>query len=82
MGSEIDTRSARFEELEIDVAIELDRREIPFEELSNLTTGAVVEFSNKPIESVKLYANGKYFADATLIKIGEATAVRIEKLIR
>lgn len=66
--------------LPITLSIELDRREITISALSELTAGSVVQFSDAPPTSVRILANGKSFAEGTLVLVEGRHGVRVTQV--
>lgn len=75
-------KAATIDELPVTISIELDRKQISIQDLSELVSGKVLVFSDQAPEKVRVYANSQYFADATLIMVEEKIAVRIDKVVR
>jgi flagellar motor switch/type III secretory pathway protein FliN len=69
------------EGLPVNVTLEIDQKEFSFQELSALSAGSVLEFSDKQPDKVRVFANGRYFADATLLMVDQQLAIRVDRLV-
>jgi flagellar motor switch protein FliN/FliY len=65
------------EELPIEVTVELGRLRLPLQKLLELEVGNHLELSLKKEDGVDLVVNGKCFAKAELLSLGDALGVRI-----
>lgn len=73
-------QTTRIDDLPVSISLEIDRKQISIEELSQLSKGKVMKFSDEAADVVRVFANNKYFADATLIMVDDQVAVRIDKI--
>ncbi len=73
-------QATRVEDLPVTISLEMDRKQISIDELTQLTNGQVMKFSEKTPDKVRVFANNQYFADATLIMIEDQIAVRIDRI--
>lgn len=73
-------QATRVEDLPVTISLEMDRKQISIDELTQLTNGQVMKFSEKTPDKVRVFANNQYFADATLIMIEDQIAVRIDQI--
>lgn len=73
-------QATRVEDLPVTISLEMDRKQISIDELTQLISGQVMKFSEKTPDKVRVFANNQYFADATLIMIEDQIAVRIDRI--
>lgn len=73
-------REINLEKLPLHVSVEIARLKMTLEELSNLSSGSLLELPIKAEEGVALVINGKIVGKGDLIKIGETVGVRITSL--
>lgn len=81
MANASEVERVHVDDLQVSISIEIDSKSISIKELSDLTAGNIVTFSEKEPEKVRLFANEQYFADATLIMIEDKIAIRIDRVI-
>lgn len=78
--TEATERATSIDDLPVAISLEIDRKQISIEALSQLSKGKVMRFSDEAPDAVRVFANNKYFADATLIMVDDQVAVRIDKI--
>jgi len=78
--NDVTDRTTKVEDLPVTISLEMDRKQISIDELTRLASGNVMKFSDKAPDTVRVFANNQYFADATLIMIEDQVAVRIDRL--
>lgn len=67
-------------EVDLEVRVELGRRELPLADVLKLTTGSVVELEKMVGEPLSVYANGRLIAKGEAVVIDEQFGVRITNL--
>lgn len=67
-------------EVNLEVRVELGRRELPLADVLKLTTGSVVELEKMVGEPLSVYANGRLIAEGEAVVIDEQFGVRITNL--
>lgn len=67
-------------EVELDVRVELGRRELPLADVLQLTSGSVIELEKLVGEPLSIYANGRFIAEGEAVVIDEKFGVRITNL--
>jgi flagellar motor switch protein FliN/FliY len=67
-------------EVDLEVRVELGRRELPLADVLKLTTGSVVELEKMVGEPLSVYANGRFIAEGEAVVIDEQFGVRITNL--
>lgn len=67
-------------EVELDVRVELGRRQLPLADVLQLTSGSVIELEKLVGEPLNIYANGRFIAEGEAVVIDEKFGVRITKL--
>lgn len=67
-------------EVNLEVRVELGRRELPLADVLKLTTGSVVELEKMVGEPLSVYANGRLIAEGEAVVIDEQFGVRITDL--
>lgn len=67
-------------EVDLEVRVELGRRELPLADVLKLTTGSVVELEKMVGEPLSVYANGRLIAEGEAVVIDEQFGVRITNL--
>lgn len=67
-------------EVELDVRVELGRRQLPLADVLQLTSGSVIELEKLVGEPLSIYANGRFIAEGEAVVIDEKFGVRITKL--
>lgn len=78
-----DGESGNFEllaDVDLEVRVELGRRELPLADVLKLTTGSVVELEKMVGEPLSVYANGRLIAEGEAVVIDEQFGVRITNL--
>ncbi|MEP2783349.1 MAG: FliM/FliN family flagellar motor switch protein [Pseudoruegeria sp.] len=75
-------RAKTIDDLPVKISIELDRIQISIQDLSELASGKVLQFSDKAPDKVRVFANSRYFADATLIMVEDKIAIRIDQVVQ
>lgn len=79
--NETTERATSIDDLPVSISLEIDRKQVSIETLSQLTAGKVMKFSDKSPDTVRVFANNKYFADATLLMVDDQVAVRIDRIV-
>lgn len=72
---------AMLAEVELEVTVELGRREIPLADVLRLTTGSVIELDKLVGEPLQVFANGRLIAEGEAVVIDEQFGVRITNLV-
>ncbi len=67
-------------EVNLEVSVELGRRNIPLADLLRLTTGSVIELEKLVGEPLEVYANGRLIAEGEAVVIDEQFGIRITRL--
>jgi len=67
-------------EVDLEVRVELGRRQLPLADVLKLTTGSVVELEKMVGEPLSVYANGRLIAEGEAVVIDEQFGVRITNL--
>jgi len=67
-------------EVDLEVRVELGRRQLPLADVLKLTTGSVVELEKMVGEPLSVYANGRLIAKGEAVVIDEQFGVRITNL--
>ena len=67
-------------QVELEVTVELGRRQLPLADVLNLTTGSVIELEKLVGEPLAVYANGRLIAEGEAVVIDEQFGVRITAL--
>ncbi len=67
-------------EVNLEVRVELGRRELPLADVLKLTAGSVVELEKMVGEPLSVYANGRLIAEGEAVVIDEQFGVRITNL--
>ncbi|MEF8864538.1 MAG: flagellar motor switch protein FliN [Salinibacter sp.] len=78
-----DGESGTFEllaDVDLEVRVELGRRELPLADVLKLTSGSVVELEKMVGEPLSVYANGRLIAEGEAVVIDEQFGVRITNL--
>lgn len=68
-------------EVNLEVRVELGRRELPLADVLKLTTGSVIELEKMVGEPLSVYANGRLIAEGEAVVIDEQFGVRITNLV-
>lgn len=79
-GSEEANGFGLLAEVNLEVRVELGRRELPLADVLKLTTGSVVELEKMVGEPLSVYANGRLIAEGEAVVIDEQFGVRITNL--
>lgn len=75
-----DDKSLAIDTLPVALSLELDRLEMSFSALGEVRVGSVVPFRSGVPEKVRVLANGRFFATADLLQIGDRLGVRITSI--
>ena len=67
-------------DVDLEVRVELGRRELPLADVLKLTSGSVVELEKMVGEPLSVYANGRLIAEGEAVVIDEQFGVRITNL--
>jgi len=67
-------------EVDLEVRVELGRRELPLADVLKLTAGSVIELEKMVGEPLSVYANGRLIAEGEAVVIDEQFGVRITNL--
>ncbi|MEX0601345.1 MAG: flagellar motor switch protein FliN, partial [Rhodothermales bacterium] len=67
-------------EVELEVTVELGRRNIPLADVLRLTTGSVIELEKLVGEPLEVYANGRLIAEGEAVVMDEQFGIRITNL--
>lgn len=67
-------------EVELEVTVELGRRQLPLSDVLNLTNGSVIELEKLVGEPLQIFANGRLIAEGEAVVIDEQFGVRITAL--
>jgi flagellar motor switch protein FliN/FliY len=67
-------------EVELNVTVELGRRNITLSDVLRLTTGSVIELEKLVGEPLEIYANGRLIAEGEAVVIDEQFGVRVTNL--
>jgi flagellar motor switch protein FliN len=67
-------------EVELNVTVELGRRNIPLSDVLRLTTGSVIELEKLVGEPLEIYANGRLIAEGEAVVIDEQFGIRVTNL--
>lgn len=68
-------------DVELDISVELGRKELPLGEILHLVRGSVIELDKLAGEPVEIYANGHRIAEGEVVVIDEHFGVRITNLV-
>jgi len=68
-------------DVELDISVELGRKELPLGEVLHLVRGSVIELDKLAGEPVEIYANGHRIAEGEVVVIDEHFGVRITNLV-
>jgi flagellar motor switch protein FliN/FliY len=69
-----------FHDVELDVTVELGRRQLPLADVLRLGTGSVIELEKMVGEPLAVYANGRLIAEGEAVVVDEQFGVRITRL--
>jgi flagellar motor switch protein FliN/FliY len=67
-------------DVEIELAVELGRRQMPLEDILRLTNGSIVELDKLAGEPLQIYANNRLIAEGEAVVIDDQFGVRITRL--
>lgn len=82
MTSSLEVRNLEIlKDVELDISVELGRKEMPLGEVLHLVRGSVVELNKLAGEPVEVYANGHRIAEGEVVVIDEHFGVRITNLV-
>jgi type III secretion system YscQ/HrcQ family protein len=79
MTSKIET-DFTVNDIPVTVTIELDRIDLPFSTIATLKAGSLLPFGTPLPETVRVMANGRQFATATLVQIDNQFGIRISAM--
>lgn len=80
--SEVEVRNLDIlKDVELDISVELGRKELPLGEVLHLVRGSVIELDKLAGEPVEIYANGHRIAEGEVVVIDEHFGVRITNLV-
>lgn len=68
-------------DVELDISVELGRKELPLGEVLHLVRGSIIELDKLAGEPVEIYANGHRIAEGEVVVIDEHFGVRITNLV-
>lgn len=82
MKSDIEIRNLDIlKDVELDISVELGRKELPLGDVLHLVRGSVIELDKLAGEPVEIYANGHRIAEGEVVVIDEHFGVRITNLV-
>jgi flagellar motor switch protein FliN/FliY len=67
-------------DVELDVTVELGRRQLPLSDVLRLGAGSVIELEKMVGEPLAVYANGRLIAEGEAVVVDEQFGVRITRL--
>ena len=67
-------------DVELDVTVELGRRQLPLADVLRLGAGSVIELEKMVGEPLAVYANGRLIAEGEAVVVDEQFGVRITRL--
>lgn len=67
-------------DVEIELAVELGRRQMPLQDILRLTNGSIVELDKLAGEPLQIYANNRLIAEGEAVVIDDQFGVRITRL--
>lgn len=80
--SELEIRNLdMLKDVELDISVELGRKELPLGDVLHLVRGSVIELDKLAGEPVEIYANGHRIAEGEVVVIDEHFGVRITNLV-
>jgi flagellar motor switch protein FliN/FliY len=80
--SEVEVRNLDIlKDVELDISVELGRKELPLGDVLHLVRGSVIELDKLAGEPVEIYANGHRIAEGEVVVIDEHFGVRITNLV-
>ena len=68
-------------DVELDISVELGRKEVPLGEILHMVRGSVIELDKLAGEPVEIYANGHRIAEGEVVVIDENFGVRVTNLV-
>lgn len=68
-------------DVELDISVELGRKEVPLGDILHLVRGSVIELDKLAGEPVEVYANGHRIAEGEVVVIDEHFGVRVTNLV-
>jgi flagellar motor switch protein FliN/FliY len=68
-------------DVELDISVELGRKEVPLGDILHLVRGSVIELNKLAGEPVEVYANGHRIAEGEVVVIDEHFGVRVTNLV-
>jgi len=80
--SEADSRLARFYDLPIEVAVELDRRQMKVREVLTLQIGSVIKMNRSAGENMTLMFHGRPAGYGEIVVIEDTMGIRVTDLFR
>ena len=84
-SSETSEREVRnldlLKDVELDISVELGRKEVPLGTILHLVRGSVIELDKLAGEPVEVYANGRRIAEGEVVVIDEHFGVRVTNLV-
>jgi flagellar motor switch protein FliN/FliY len=82
MTSSLEVRNLEIlKDVELDISVELGRKEMPLGDVLHLVRGSVIELDKLAGEPVEVYANGHRIAEGEVVVIDEHFGVRITNLV-
>lgn len=69
-------------EFPVEISVRLGHTYMPIEDIMDLTTGRVIDLNRQISEPVDVLVNGKPFAKAEVISMGEYFGIRITYIIK
>lgn len=82
MSSSLEVRNLELlKDVELDISVELGRKEMPLGDVLHLVRGSVIELNKLAGEPVEVYANGHRIAEGEVVVIDEHFGVRITNLV-
>ena len=79
---ELETRNLDIlKDVELDISVELGRKEVPLGEILHMVRGSVIELDKLAGEPVEIYANGHRIAEGEVVVIDENFGVRVTNLV-
>jgi flagellar motor switch protein FliN/FliY len=80
--SEVEVRNLDLlKDVELDISVELGRKEVPLGDILHLVRGSVIELDKLAGEPVEVYANGHRIAEGEVVVIDEHFGVRVTNLV-
>lgn len=67
-------------DVEIELAVELGRRQMPLQDILRLTNGSIIELDKLAGEPLQIYANNRLIAEGEAVVIDDQFGVRITRL--